>query len=566
MFPDHAQCKQDLVRFDSTLARPNHEHPAPRPPETTAMAELPPPAAPPRHPNTSVVLLAPELFVPPPDRTALQTSLAHPHGHLRLLIRLAAATDLPLAQHLAQAGIAIELLVPAGITLPPTDLPLAHMPPGSTDSDTDELALALADVLLVPANPPDLPLIRLADRLKKHLLTPGARSPALGVRRNIARRLDPETPGLHRCLRRFWGRWEQFYLELAAFNWRGYKHGGIARSRSRLRECLLGRAWPHTPHFAPEEPDNWKHLAPDRAALDPATSPIVASFDRLDRSALHGSYIHRDLSWAAYLAAAFAVLFAVAGSIRLFPILPEWIWPAGELVALFIILLATIFTRTVGLQDRWTACRFGAEQLRIARMCLPLLVVPSALCSVDTTPKGDDSLRALAEVKRAVRDQGLPRLAPSPSPIDAARWVALVVGDQFTYHHDNYHKLHCAEQRLNYLTIVLFALAFIAVCWHLKDGENNDLLLATAAGPAFAASMHGIATRLGFVHRIQLSHDAERELAQIRNKLHAVIAGASDSDATWIAVRKLAFQAAEAMGQETRSWHSQVRRQKDELT
>ena len=44
---------------------------------------------------------------------------------------------------LAQAGVAVELLVPAGMDLRSTALPLARMPPGSSESDTDELALAL---------------------------------------------------------------------------------------------------------------------------------------------------------------------------------------------------------------------------------------------------------------------------------------------------------------------------------------------------------------------------------------------------------------------------------------
>jgi hypothetical protein len=534
------------------------------------MTNAPNHAAPPQHPHTSVVLLAPELFPTPPDQPALHTTFTHPHRPTRLLVRLAAPTDLALAEALAHAGVAVELLVPAGMVLPPTPLPLARMPPGSTESDTDELALALSDALLADANPPDLPLVRLAHQLTKPLLTPG-KQPAVppGSRRSMTHHLDPEQSGWHRALRRYWGRWEQFYLELFAFNWKGRQHGGIATSSRRLRGCLFSRKWEHTPYFAPETPESWKDLAPDRAAIDP-TTPIVATFDRLDRSALHGAYIQRDLAWATHLVAAFAVLFAVAGSIGLFPALPDWVWPVGELLALFIVVVATVFSRSVALQDRWTACRFGAEQLRIARMCLPLLVVPSALCSVDEAPKGDDSLRALAEVKRAVRDQGIPRLSPTPSPIDAAKWVELVVTDQRTYHRNNHRKLHCAEQRLNGLTIILFVMAFIAVCWHLASwylamGDNKYLLLVTAAGPAFAAAVHGIATRLGFVHRIQLSQDAERELSPILDELGKVIANPSAPEPTWITVRKLAFRAAEAMGRETRSWHSQVRRQKDEF-
>jgi hypothetical protein len=271
------------------------------------------------------------------------------------------------------------------------------------------------------------------------------------------------------------------------------------------------------------------------------------------------------LAWAAHLAAAFAVFFAVAGHVHLLSALGDHLWPAGELLALIVVLTTTIFSRLVDLLDRWTACRLGAEQLRIARMCLPLLVAPSALCSVDTRAE-DFSLRALAEVKRAVRDQGLPHLAPTQTALDAAKWLVLVVDYQMSYHHSNYHKVHCAEKRLNRLTIILFGLAFIAVCWHLRMGEMDELLILTAAGPAFAAAIHGVTTRLGFVHRIPLSMDAEKELRLISGELHDVITRNPASEVGWVDVRKLAFRAAEAMGRETTSWHSQVRRQKDELT
>jgi hypothetical protein len=248
------------------------------------------------HPSTSVVLLAPELFATPPDLAALRTMLTQRHPRARLLVRLAAPTDLAAAEALARVGAQVELLVPAGMVLPPTGLRCARMPPGSSESDTDELALALSDVLLVDAHPPDVALVRLARQLEKQERAPGAKLPIpAGARRSIAHRLDPEQPGWHRVLRCFWGRWEQFYLELAAFNWQGRKHGGIARSREKLRACMLWHTWGHTPYFAPEGPGGWMDLVPDHAAVA-VTSPIVAGFNRLDRSALHGSYIHRDLA------------------------------------------------------------------------------------------------------------------------------------------------------------------------------------------------------------------------------------------------------------------------------
>jgi hypothetical protein len=99
---------------------------------------------------------------------------------------------------------------------------------------------------------------------------------------------------LHRWFRRVSGRLEQALLELAAFNWQGRRSGGFAKSRAKLKKCLYGKEWNRTPYFAP---GGWRGLAPDRAALD-APASIVTSFDRLDRSALHGvttrlDFVHR---------------------------------------------------------------------------------------------------------------------------------------------------------------------------------------------------------------------------------------------------------------------------------
>ena len=87
------------------------------------------------------------------------------------------------------------------------------------------------------------------------------------------------------------GRFEQFLLELFAFNWRGWKKKGVTQSWKRLRKCL-GVGWGPGSYFGPS---SWPKLMPDQSALP--SSEIVACFDVLDRSALYGSYIHRDLVW-----------------------------------------------------------------------------------------------------------------------------------------------------------------------------------------------------------------------------------------------------------------------------
>src|SRR5262249_14412012 len=130
---------------------------------------------------------------------------------------------------------------------------------------------------------------------------------------------------------------------------------------------------------------------------------------------------------------------------------------------------------------------------------------------------------ALMQVKRLVRDHGLPRRGPAVTPVAAAKWLQLIVGDQLEYHHRNHHKLHHAERRLVVLSQGIFAIALIAVLAHFHWHEWSWLILFTAAAPAFAAALHGTGTRLGIVHRTALSTEMELELARINDGLKAMI-------------------------------------------
>jgi hypothetical protein len=183
----------------------------------------------------------------------------------------------------------------------------------------------------------------------------------------------------------------------------------------------------------------------------------------MDRSALYGSRKHRDITWINHIGAGFAVLFAVLGQLghRYLPDPAEgvfwhrWEWSAYELAALLLIILLVSFVLQSKLQERWTACRLGAEQLRIARMSL-LLVLPPALATEDRSPEGehvDYELAALAQVKRAVRQQGLPCVDyGSTTPAAGAAWPHLIVADQLHYHERNHITLERAEKSLTAVT------------------------------------------------------------------------------------------------------------------
>ncbi len=93
------------------------------------------------------------------------------------------------------------------------------------------------------------------------------------------------------------------------------------------------------------------------------------------------------------------------------------------------------------------------------------------------------------------------------------------------------------------------------------------LLIPTAAGPAGAASLHGVRTRLGIVHRIALSRDTGAELRAIHDRLEQFRRDLGDMtpERAWSEIRMLAMRASTAMGSENTSWHNLVRREKDDI-
>jgi hypothetical protein len=241
-----------------------------------------------------------------------------------------------------------------------------------------------------------------------------------------------------------------------------------------------------------------------------------------------------------------------------------------ELITLLFVAALVLGSRFTHLQDRWTACRLGAEQLRIALMSLPLLVLPEALATTDKQSikideedeegRIDFGFNALQHVKRAVRQHGLPRLDAEFSPEQAADWLRLIIDDQISYHDVNYRKLKRAEHRLQLIARLIFLSAIIAVIAHFCN-HADWLLLFTAAAPAYAAALHETGTHLGIVHRTALSFDMRNELTQIRQELDNL----DRADDRWKKVRQLAYDATKVMGGENKSWHGLVRRYRDDL-
>lgn len=244
----------------------------------------------------------------------------------------------------------------------------------------------------------------------------------------------------------------------------------------------------------------------------------------------------------------------------------------GELILLASVVLTWVFLNRTSLQDRWMASRLGAEQLRIARMSLPLLVLPPALATSEDVAIDDKSrsaetqlsFRALAEVKRIVREQGLPQCDRDWSIERAIEWLRLIVEDQRLYHADNFRKLEQTKNGLERLTFVIFAGAAAGVLGHLYN-HQDVWLFATAGLPALGAALHGAGTRLGIVHRAALSNDAAKELAGLAHDLDRLGKSTLSDEVRWAELRSLTESAAEVMGRENSSWHGLVSRYTDEL-
>src|ERR1051325_7940731 len=141
-----------------------------------------------------------------------------------------------------------------------------------------------------------------------------------------------------------------------------------------------------------------------------------------------------------------------------------WNWGTVELAALGLVAMMVIGARGYTLHARWTALRLGAEQLRIAMMSMPLLVLPSALATEDKEPdppsRGSKEAQfgflARARVKRPVRAPALPRLRPGLTATDAADWLEPIVQDPLASHPQTQRKLSRAEHRLRRLTQTIF--------------------------------------------------------------------------------------------------------------
>lgn len=559
---------------------------------------------------TLVVLILPELLpaaVPTACKGAspsqqltelvqqLRADLHRTNRPIRVLIRVSETAHLNFAA--AFQGGAVETQILVGTTVDATGFapPFALLPRGGSRNERDDAAYALSDAVLIDPNRMNDPCARRARELKKFIIEwepSGATAtlpapdpadvtrdhlvrllPAVEAHPSIAACVDPNTDTWRRRTGRVcFGRFERLILEMFAFDLLNQEPGGRRASLTALWKCVtLG--WRPTSFFAPDE---CVAHCPDPAMAAPG-SPLLDRFHVLDRSALYVSHQHRDMVWLIHLLAALAVVAAVLGALYL----PRVSQYAGmELGALLLILALSLFVRLTHLQDRWIACRKAAEEMRIALMCLPLLVIPPSLISEDTPPtpadqegeRGRLEFRALAEVKRVVRDYGVPLIGIRTLPDGAIDWVRCIVGSQLHYHRKTYRKLERFDRCTELAHAFFFAAALAAVVLEIMPTSLRSIFphmhllpLITASGPAAMAALYGASVRLLVAHRIAFSQQAVQELQPIMTELDDIAGRDHKTDAAWERVRVLTFRAAAAMGRENTTWQGQIRLQRDTL-
>ena len=520
-------------------------------------------------------------------------------GSVRVLLHARSPDALAAGQAAHRAGLPVQAILATDLPPPAWARPCVAL------HDVDEanaLALALSDGVLAESDAQHPTAVRPVLRFDRPAVIP-ARS--------------------HHCLPRPVGRqrpgglagWIDHLLSSSsAFQLPPGPSGrhSYARAWKRMRNGPARKAY-----FAPDGEHSWKALCPDRSQAK--GNQAVSAFEAWDVAATRGAAVHRDMIWLGHLLAAGAVLAAVAGTVAPHDLGLDHVFAVIELLLLISIGGMTAWVIWSNVQGRWMATRLAAEQLRVARLCLPLLVVPTAFQRTASFLHGDVCGGSLADqamraVQRVVRDAGLPQLDGPLTAIQAKKWLDLIVNDQATYHENNAKTLEIIEERLHGLAAATFFLAIAAVLVHLLEevvspaalcsgfgvaaalfvlwqhrarllerpatrltgvlvrlglvglgagllaslAHGHALLLVTAAGPALAAALHGIGVRLGLAHRAAESHDV---LAQLRPLLAALNDGAPEL----AKVRRLTRQAADAMTEENQRWHGLLRRQRDIL-
>ena len=310
------------------------------------------------------------------------------------------------------------------------------------------------------------------------------------------------------------------------------------------------------------------------------TPHLDQPFDRADIFASIAAGKHRSAAWISSLASTGAVFAAVAGAIHLWVNPHAAFWAVLELVLVALIVFLLWRSQKLKWHSVWIGSRFLAEQLRYARLRLPLMVMGKTMSepafAVFPNSHGQNELCLVSEdllkIQHALARSGLPTstngqpfVAASPQILkQLQQYVLSVVKDQVDYHKRVHHEHHTVEHILHRFSLVLFTLTVMAIGAHFWL-HAEWLLIFTAFFPALAAGIHGLTTSLEIARLSEQSELTASELEYLSLALENVLETQATPWQRWLHLRHLTLLASEVMSDENSQWQKLVIHQKPKL-
>jgi len=310
------------------------------------------------------------------------------------------------------------------------------------------------------------------------------------------------------------------------------------------------------------------------------TPHLDEAFDCSDILASIAADKHRSAVWISSLASTGAVFAAVAGAINLWVNPDLAFWSVLELVLVTLIIFLLWRSQKLKWHSVWIGSRFLAEQLRYARLGLPLMVIGKTLTkpafAVFPNSDGQNELCLVSEdllkIQHSLAHSGLPAspngktfVATTPQMLSQLQqYVLSVIKDQVTYHKRVHHENHTVEHMLHRFSLVLFTLTVVAIGAHFWL-HADWLLIFTAFFPALASGIHGLSTSLEISRLSEQSESTVAELEDLKSALEIVLEANATPWQRWLHLRHLTLLASEVMSDENSQWQKLVTHQKPKL-
>lgn len=299
--------------------------------------------------------------------------------------------------------------------------------------------------------------------------------------------------------------------------------------------------------------------------------PLIEAFNQHHELANKAGGLHRSNVWLLYGFSALAVLVAVMSDVW------QIHWLAFvELALITSIIYRVWWARKAKLHEKWIRHRFLAEQLRYCIMGYPILAIPKPFRLPVWQIKDDGKLQLISAelwlLQRHLITTGLPCAnhqvyTPPYHNLDLAKHILGGVESQMHYHQNHHHKKHNGHHRLHWIAELSFVATFIAVVVHINL-HADWLLLFTAALPAFAASIHGILTKLEMERVSGQSAHIYLQLKQLDQALTRFIARAKPGDDNWhqwVSLFYLADLSQQTMSDNITQWQQLIQHQQTEI-